>query len=141
MDKSEKVDMFDGIVEDQKQKFRMTQIEEEGNDPAESGEKVEDEEGDASQNGKWGGSEKEFGNEDRDYGNARSKDVKDATKYQKERYGKRDFKHGSPLHPGKGATAMAAEGLMQQLRKRFGKNIDKQSILSEKVILDEETVE
>ena len=137
----DKKSVFEQLIEDQKQKFRMTQIEEEGNDPSESGEKVDDEEPEMARNGEWGGSEKEFGNDERDYGNSDAEDIRDATKYQRERWGKREFKHGSPLHPGKGATAMAAESLLNSLKKKFGKNIDKQSILSEKIILDEETVE
>ena len=68
----DKKDVFEQLVEDQKQKFRFMQIEEEGNDPVESGEKDGDE---LEEQGDWGGSEKEFGNDERDYGNARAKDL------------------------------------------------------------------
>ena len=49
--------------------------------------------------------------------------LKDATKYERERYGKREFKGGSPLYPGKGSTIVAKESLLQQLKKKFGKGV------------------
>ena len=67
-----------------------------------------------------------------------SDDLKDATKYERQRNGKREFKGGSPLYPGKGGTIVAREGLLKLLKKRFGKDLDNQSILSEEIILDEE---
>ena len=48
--------MFDGVVEDRKQNFRFEQIETEGNDPTETGEKAGDEE-DMARKEEWGGSE------------------------------------------------------------------------------------
>jgi len=66
-----------------------------------------------------------------------AKDIKDATKYERERYGKREFKGKSPLAVGKGGTIVAREGLLNQLQDKFGKNLDK-SILNEEIILDEE---
>ena len=64
-------------------------------------------------------------------------DVKDATKYEKEKYGKRDFKHNSPLHPGKGATLMKSE-MLKQIKKQFSnKDFSKMSILNEDAIIDE----
>ena len=74
---------------------------------------------------------KEFGNE------YNAKDLKDATKFEKERYGKREFKGKSPLAVGKGGTIVAREGLLNQLQDKFGKNLDK-SMLNEEIILDEE---
>ena len=134
----EKETVFDGVVEDRKQVFRFEQIETEGNDPAESGEVSGDEDDlEMARKGDWGGDrrsgtgEKEYGNE---YG---VDDIKDATKYERERYGKRDFKHGSPLHPGKGATIVKSEGLLDQLKQKFGKVTKNQSILSEDMIIDE----
>ena len=44
LNEQNKKDIFDGIIEDTKQKFRFEQIETEGNDPVESGEKVGEEE-------------------------------------------------------------------------------------------------
>ena len=90
------------------------------------------------QSGNWGGSEKEFGNDERDHGNARSKDIKDATSYERERYGKREFKGGSPLYPGKGGTIVAREGLLKSLKMKFGKDINGVSMLNENAIIEEE---
>ena len=132
----EKVDVFDGVIEDRKQQFRMEQIETEGTDPAE--ENTEPTDDMEEQSGDWGGDrrsgtgKKEFGNE------YNAKDLKDATKFEKERYGKREFKGKSPLAVGKGGTIVAREGLLNQLQDKFGKNLDNQSILNEEIILDED---
>jgi len=114
----------------------MEQIETEGTDPAqENTEPTDDME---EQSGDWGGDrrsgtgKKEFGNE------YNAKDLKDATKFEKERYGKREFKGKSPLAVGKGGTIVAREGLLNQLQDKFGKNLDNQSILNEEIILDED---
>ena len=86
--------------------------------------------------GEWGGDrrsgtgKKEFGNE------YDAKDIKDATKYERERYGKREFKGGSPLAIGKGGTIVARESLLKSLKKKFGTNIN-QGILNEDSIIDE----
>ena len=116
----EKIDVFNGVIEDRKQAFRMEQIETEGTDPAEGGEEPsgEDEFG-MEEQGEWGGDrrsgtgKKEFGNE------YSAKDLKDATKYERERYGKREFKGKSPLAVGKGGTIVAREGLLNQLQDKF----------------------
>jgi len=135
----EKIDVFEGVIEDRKQAFRMEQIETEGTDPAEGGgEEVDnDEDFEMARRGEHGGDrrsgtgKKEFGNE------YSAKDIKDATKYERERYGKREFKGGSPLATSKGATIVAREGLLNQLQDKFGKDLDK-SMLNEEIILDEE---
>ena len=137
LDDSEKQEIFGGIIEDQKQQFRMEQISTEGTDPAEEGNDSSEEEDDImARKGDWGGDrrsgtgKKEFGNEyDAD-------DLKDATKYEKEKYGKREFKGGSPLAVGKGGTIVAREGLLNSLKKKFGTNINK-GILNEDSIIDE----
>ena len=131
----EKVDVFNGVIEDRKQAFRMEQIETEGTDPAEEGtEPTDDME---EQSGDWGG-DRRSGTGKKEYGNEyNAKDIKDATKYERERYGKREFKGGSPLAIGKGGTIVAREGLLNQLQDKFGKNLDK-SMLNEEIILDEE---
>ena len=131
----EKVDVFDGVIEDRKQAFRMEQIETEGTDPAEEGtEPTDDME---EQGGEWGG-DRRSGTGKKEYGNEyNAKDIKDATKYERERYGKREFKGGSPLAMGKGGTIVAREGLLNSLKDKFGKDLDK-SILNEEIILDEE---
>ena len=134
----EKVDVFNGVIEDRKQAFRMEQIETEGTDPAEGGgeepdgdDEFEEQVGQHGGDRRSGTGKKEFGNE------YSAKDLKDATKYERERYGKREFKGGSPLAVGKGGTIVAREGLLNQLQDKFGKNLDK-SMLNEEIILDEE---
>ena len=141
-DTHEQKEMFGEMVEDQKQKFRFTQIEDEGNDPVESGKTAEDEEElEMARKEMWGG-DRRTGDGEKEYDTgAKSKDLKDATKYEKERYGKRNFKHKSPLHPGKGATLVRAEGLIDQLKKQYGKIDKNQSILSENTLIDEENNE
>jgi hypothetical protein len=135
----EKKKIFEGIVEDRKQAYRFEQIETEGSDPVEeSATPKNDEDFEMARRGEWGGDrrsgtgKKEFGNE------YSAKDLKDATKYEKERYGKREFKGKSPLAVGKGGTIVAREGLLNSLKSKFGKKIDKQSILNEEIILDED---
>ena len=135
----EKVDVFEGVIEDRKQAFRMEQIETEGTDPAEDGGEGVDNDDDfeMARRGEHGGDrrsgtgKKEFGNE------YSAKDIKDVTKYERERYGKREFKGGSPLATSKGGTIVAREGLLNSLKDKFGKDLDK-SMLNEEIILDEE---
>ena len=87
----EKVDVFNGVIEDRKQAFRMEQIETEGTDN-EGGEEPSGDDEFEEQVGQHGGDrrsgtgKKEFGNE------YSAKDLKDPTKYERERYGKREFK-------------------------------------------------
>jgi hypothetical protein len=135
----DKKTIFDGIVEDRKQVFRFEQIEVEGNDPVESGEKAGDEEDlKMARKEGWGGDRRTGDGElDVDTG-FDAEDLKNATSYEKERWGKREFKGGSPLYPGKGGTIVAREGLLNQLKNKFGKDLDNQSILNEEIILDEE---
>ena len=133
--------IFKGIVEDRKQAFRMDQIETEGNDPAEGGgEGVEnDDDFEMARRGEWGGDRRSgTGKKDTVDTGFSADDLKDATKYERERYGKREFKGGSPLAVGKGGTIVAREGLMNSLKKTFGINIKDKSILSEETIIDEE---
>ena len=134
----EKVNVFNGVIEDRKQAFRMEQIETEGTDPADGDTPDSDEEDlEMARRGEHGGDrrsgtgKKEFGNE------YSAKDIKDATKYERERYGKREFKGGSPLATSKGGTIVAREGLLNSLKDKFGKNLDK-SMLNEEIIIDEE---
>ena len=134
----EKVDVFNGVIEDRKQAFRMEQIETEGTDPAEDGgeepdgdDEFEEQVGQHGGDRRSGTGKKEFGNE------YSAKDLKDATKYERERYGKREFKGKSPLAMGKGGTIVAREGLLNQLKDKFGKDLDK-SILNEEIIIDDE---
>jgi len=135
MNDQDKKVMFDGLIEDRKQVFRMEQIETEGNDPAETGAAAEDMEEDV---GEWGGSEKGPNLPDLDRGRSTSQDTKDVTKYERERWGKREFKGGSPLYPGKGATAVKKEGLLASLKEKFGPNDVDSGILNENSLLSDE---
>lgn len=140
--KHEKEEVFEGVIEDRKQMFRFEQIETEGNDPAESGEKAGDgDDLEMARRGEWGG-DRRSGTGEKEYGNEYdADDIKDATKYERERYGKREFKKGSPLAPGKGATIVKSESFLNQLKQRFNKNTKDKSILSEENIIEEETSE
>jgi hypothetical protein len=135
----QKKDIFDGIIEDRKQAYRFEQIETEGQDPVEGGTPPSEEENlEMARRGEWGG-DRRSGDGKKEFGNEYSaKDIKDATKYERERYGKREFKGGSPLAVGKGGTIVAREGLLKSLKNKFGKNLEKQSILNEEIILDED---
>ena len=135
LDQHQKQKIFQGVIDDQKQAFRMEQIAMEGNDPAESGQKAE--EGGVEEAAQWGG-DRRSGTEEKEYGNEYdAEDIKDATKYERERYGKREFKNGSPLHPGKGSTIVKKEGILSQLKKDFGQAVSKLSILNESAGIDE----
>jgi len=135
---ADKKKVFDGIVEDQKQKFRFEQLEMEGNDPVESDEKV-DSEAEQQMAEDWGGDRRTGDGESEKVNTGfDSKDLKDATAYKRERHGKREFKGGSPLAVGKGGTIVAREGLLNSLKQKFGKSLKDKSILSEESILDEE---
>ena len=138
LNQHEKKEMFEGIIEDRKQQFRMEQIETEGNDPAESGAAADDmEEPTEEQSGEHGG-DRRSGTAEKEYGNEYdAEDLKDATKYERQRYGKRSFKHGSPLHPGKGSTIVASENLLNQLKAKFG-GTNNNSILNEDILIDDE---
>ena len=131
------VDIYEGIVDDTKQKFRLEQIESEGSDPAKepAPQENDDEEGDdfsVSRKGDWGGSKKDpF--KDRDtmkdkYGHESLKDTDRS-------YGKREFKGKSPLATSKASTMMAREGILNQLKEKFPKK--KPSMLSEDNIIKE----
>jgi len=154
LNEGQKKSIFEGIIEDRKQQFRFEQIEAEGNDPAESGESVgtpadlmgiQHEEGGEEGGGMpmarsadWGG-DRRSGTEEQEYGNEYdADDLKDATKYEKQKYGKREFKGKSPLAVGKGGTIVAREGLLNSLKKKFETKNKKQDLLSEENILDED---
>jgi hypothetical protein len=131
----QKINIYEGIVEDTKQKFRLEQIETEGKDPAtEPPEEEGGEEDDfeVSRKGEWGGSEKDpF--KDREtmkdkYGHESLKDVDRS-------YGKREFKGKSPLATSKASTVVAREGILDQLKDKFPKK--KPSMLSEDNIIKE----
>ena len=87
--------------------------------------------------GDWGG-DRRSGTEEKEYGNEYdADDIKDASKKEKQKYGKREFKGKSPLATSKGGTIVAREGLLGSLQKRFGNKIENKSILNEDIILDD----
>ncbi len=113
----------------------MDQIEQEGTDPAQEGTEPSDDV--EEQSGDWGGDRKS-GTGEKEYGNEyKASDLRDATKYERERYGKREFKGKSPLAMSKGATVVASENLINQLKNKFGNNTNG-SILSEEILIDED---
>jgi len=128
--------IYEGIVEDMKQKFRLEAIETEGSDPAkEPPEEEGDEDLDPNQQprkGKWGGSEKDPFKDTETmkdkYGHESLKDVDRS-------YGKREFKGKSPLATSKASTVVAREGILKQLKDKFPKK--KPSMLSEDNIIKE----
>tara|TARA_Y100000593_G_scaffold83363_1_gene157015 strand:- start:2522 stop:3523 length:1002 start_codon:yes stop_codon:yes gene_type:complete len=153
----DKKKVFDGVIEDQKQNFRFEQISMEGNDPVKSQESrgtpadlamTDPEAGDAFQPDEedmaqwdedtdWGG-DRRSGTGKKTYGNEyKAKDVKNATKYERGANGKRQFKGKSPLATSKGSTLVTREGLVNSLKKKFGKNLKDKSILSEKIIIED----
>ena len=130
-DEKKKV-LFDGIVEDSKQKYRFEQIESEGNDPATQKVEPKEDDEEMARTGDWGGSEKDAF-KDRDtmkdkYGHDSLKDVDRS-------YGKREFKGKSPLATSKASTVIAREGILDQLKDKFPKK--NQSMLSEENIIKE----
>ena len=133
MSDEQKVEVYKNIVEDTKQKFRLEQIETEGQDPAEQpvGDEMEDEE-EMARSDDWGGSEK-----DPFSGRESQKDIYDSDKVQKRHrsFGKREFKGKSPLATSKAYTAIAREGILNQLKKKFPKSNN--SLLSEDNIIEE----
>ena len=136
--------MMDQVIEDTKQRYRFEQIETEGNDPAESGEHVEDQAGgmEMARSGKWGGSKKDLGrDEEKHWGRDRlgRKEMSDRS-YDKD-YGSRKFKGNSPLATSKGSTIVKSESLLNSLRKKYGGVSGKNKILNENSLIKEENIE
>ena len=126
----EKVKVYKDIVEDTKQKFRLEQIETEGQDPAEQpvGDEVEDEE-EMARPDDWGGSEKTY------FGKNKPREDDGRVQKRHRSFGKREFKGKSPLATSKAYTAVAREGIFNQLKKKFPKSNN--SLLSEDNIIEE----
>ena len=143
LNKEKKKEIFDQVIEDQKQVFRMEQITTEGNDPAVTGEK-ESMLGDTGNgNGAfgmgesdWGGSKPNRYKKEVNPHGANSKDLSAATTYDRERYGKREFKGGSPLYPGKGSTLVTRENILKHLKNRYDTKTS--DLLNENSIIDDE---
>ena len=130
----QKKDIFQGIILDQKDKFRMEQIESEGNDPATQPEPKDDEgeEGDPNEQprkGDWGGSRKNPFTKDEPRGD----DGKVEKRHRS--FGKREFKGKSPLATNKASTLVAHEGMLDQLKKKFGRKTT--NLLSEDNIIED----
>ena len=137
-------DMMEQVVEDTKQKYRFEQIETEGNDPAHSGEHMEEGEGaEIARSGDWGGSEKDFSrDEEKHWGRDRfgKKEMRGGNNTDRN-YGKRDFKGKSPLAISKGSTVVKVEGLIDSLKKKYGKFVKNNGLLSESSIIEDENEE
>jgi hypothetical protein len=125
-----KMQIFEDIVEDTKQKYRFEQIETEGQDPAEQPvESSEEEDDDMARPGDWGGSEKEH------FGKNKTREDDGKLRKADRSYGKREFKGKSPLATSKAHTAVAREGILDQLKNKFPKK--DASLLSEDNIIEE----
>jgi len=130
-----KTEIYEGIVEDTKQKFRLTQIEDEGKDPAKEPQEPEPDEGDegddfsVGRSEDWGGSEKSY------FGKNKTREDDGKVQKRHRSFGKREFKGGSPLAQSKGSTVVAREGILKQLKKSFPNK--KSSLLSEDNILED----
>jgi len=132
----EKKNLFDEVIEDSKQQFRMESISSEGTDPATDPASGEGEV--QERKGEWGGSEKDpFKKE---FGDHRStaRDVKDVMKFEPQTNGKREFKGKSPLALGKGATLVKKESFLNDLKSKFKDDYTKVHLLSEDALIDEE---
>ena len=87
--------------------------------------------------GTWGGSEK--GPFKKEFGQHRStaRDSTDSLKYEKETFGKREFKGKSPLATSKGATLVKKETFLKDLKSKFNDDYTKVHLLSEDALIDE----
>ena len=124
-----KKQIFEDIVEDTKQKYRFEQIESEGQDPAEQPVESSEEDDDMARPGDWGGSEKEH------FGKNKTREDDGKLRKADRSYGKREFKGKSPLATSKAHTAVAREGILDQLKNKFPKK--DASLLSEDNIIEE----
>jgi hypothetical protein len=124
-----KMQIFNDIVEDTKQKYRFEQIETEGQDPAEEPVEPSEDDDDMARSGDWGGSEKEH------FGKNKTREDDGKLRKADRSYGKREFKGKSPLATSKAHTAVAREGILTQLKNKFPKKDS--SLLSEDNIIEE----
>ena len=131
MPDEQKVEVYEAIVEDTKQKYRLEQIETEGQDPAEQPQESEEpeEDEDMARPGDWGGSEKTY------FGKNKPREDDGKLRKADRSFGKREFKGKSPLATNKAYTAIAREGILDQLKSRFPKS--NSSLLSEDNILED----
>ena len=131
MSDEQKVEVYEAIVEDTKQKYRLEQIETEGQDPAEQPQESEEpeEDEDMARPSDWGGSEKTY------FGKNKPREDDGKLRKADRSFGKREFKGKSPLATNKAYTAIAREGILDQLKSRFPKL--NSSLLSEDNILED----
>ena len=132
----EKKDMFDQIIEDQKQDYRMETITSEGTDPA-SDEQPQEEGFSVERKGQWGGSRPGPFKKDIDRGRP-TKDDLNPDDDEKGGFGRREFKGKSPLASSKGATVVKQEGFINSLKQKFKKSTNNTSLLSEDALIDED---
>jgi hypothetical protein len=132
----DKQEMFDGIVEDTKQKYRFEQIETEGNDPAANSQEPDDDTDsydEMPRKGDWGGSDKEH------FGKNKPREDDGKLKKADRSFGKREFKGGSPLAQSKASTVVAREGILTQLKDKFPQQVPFENVdlLSEDNIIED----
>ena len=130
-----KTEIYEGIVDDTKQKFRLEQIETEGKDPAKEPQEPESDEGDDEDDFSVGRSEDWGGSEKTHFGKDEPREDNGKVQKRHRSYGKREFKGGSPLAQSKASTVVAKEGILNQLKKSFPNK--KSSLLSEDNILED----
>ena len=131
----EKKDIFDQIIEDQKQEFRMETITSEGTDPAT--EPQSDEGFSVERRGEWGGSRPGPFKKEIDRGQPSADDLNPSDD-EKDGFGRREFKGKSPLASSKGSTVVKQEGFIASLKAKFGKQTNSTSLLSEDALIDED---
>ena len=134
--------MMEQVVEDTKQKYRFEQIETEGNDPAQSGEHMEEGGAAMARSGKWGGSEKDFSRDEEEHWGRDRLGKKEMNGNVGDReYGKREFKGKSPFAVSKGSTVVKVESLLNSLKKKYGKSFNNNGLLNENSIIEDENSE
>jgi len=136
MNKKDKEDIFNEIIEDQKQEFRMEQISTEGTDPADPANQEQDDFS-VERRGDWGGSEPDPFKKEIDRGRPKPGDM-NPDDDEKDGFGKREFKGKSPLATSKGSTVVKKESFLKDLKARFDGNLKDAHLLSEDAIIDED---
>ena len=110
--------MYDEIVEDQKQQFRMETITNEGTDPADPANQDQDMTN-ARKKGQWGGSRPGPFKKDINRGQSKAEDL-NPDDDEKSGFGKREFKGKSPLATSKGSTVVTKnESLLKSLKDKW----------------------
>ena len=132
---ADKAEIFDQIIEDQKQTYRMESISSEGTDPADPANQERKLEIDKK--GQWGGSRPGPFKKEIDRGQPSVEDL-NPDDDEKQGFGKREFKGKSPLAQSKGSTLVKKESFLKSLQKKYQSNFKNAHILSEDAIINED---